>query len=118
MLTNSSSLAGKRLTYRPKIKVVLTLLLVVAVIASAQAQGGLDAGRAAIDEARGALTDYFDPASLLMYAAGAIAGLVGGFKVFTKWNSGDQDAQKSAMSWIGSCIFLVASATVLRAFFL
>ena len=84
----------------------------------AQAQGGLNAGKQGIQDATTAIAGYFDPATLLIYAIAAIIGLVGAVKVFSKWNSGDQDTQKSAMSWFGSCIFLVVVATVLRAFFL
>jgi len=92
--------------------------LVLASATLAQAQGGLNAGKQGIQDATTAIAGYFDPATLLIYAIAAIVGLVGAVKVFSKWNSGDQDTQKSAMSWFGSCIFLVVVATVLRAFFL
>lgn len=93
-----------------------TALLVLATAGAALAQGGN--GAAGIQEATTQVTSYFDPATNLIYAIGAVVGLVGAVKVFSKWNSGDQDTQKSAMSWFGSCIFLVVVATVLRAFFL
>ena len=52
-----------------------------------------------------------------MYAIGAIVGIVGAIKVFNKWNSSDQDTNKVAAPWFGSCIFLVVVATVLKSFF-
>lgn len=61
---------------------------------------------------------YFDPLTLLIYAVGAVIGLIGGIKVYQKFSSGDPDTSKTAASWFGACIFLIVSATVLRSFFL
>jgi len=54
----------------------------------------------------------------LIYAIGAVIGLIGGIKVYNKFSSGDPDTSKTASSWFGACIFLIISATVLRSFFL
>ena len=54
----------------------------------------------------------------LIYAIGAVVGLIGGIKVYNKFSSGDPDTSKTAASWFGACIFLIVSATVLRSFFL
>ena len=113
MLTNLTRRATNRVN-----KALGTGLLVLSTTSAALAQGGLNAGKQGIQDATTAIAGYFDPATLLIYAIAAIVGLVGAVKVFSKWNSGDQDTQKSAMSWFGSCIFLVVVATVLRAFFL
>ena len=83
--------------------------------ATAFAQGN---GMAGINEATKMVTSYFDPATKLIYAIGAVVGLIGGVKVYNKFSSGDPDTSKTAASWFGACIFLVISATVLRAFFL
>ena len=64
------------------------------------------------------VTSYFDPLTLLIYAVGAVIGLIGGIKVYQKFSSGDPDTSKPAASWFGACIFLIVSATVLRSFFL
>lgn len=125
-MKNVARSARKQAAYKNKVdaakkalvKSLLVAVVLVAVTTAAQAQGGLQAGEAAIDAASDAVTGYFDPATRLIYAIGAVVGLVGGVKVYGKWNSGDQDTQKTAMSWFGSCIFLVIIATVLRAFFL
>ncbi len=60
---------------------------------------------------------YFQLGITLMYAIGAVVGIVGAIKVYNKWNSGDQDTGKVAASWFGSCIFLVVVATILKGFF-
>ncbi len=43
----------------------------------------------------------------LIYAIGAVVGLIGGVKVYSKWSSGDPDTTKTAASWFGACIFLM-----------
>nr|WP_121271730.1 DUF4134 domain-containing protein [Pedobacter schmidteae] len=79
----------------------------------ARAQDG-DAGiRAATDQVAG----YFETGCDLVYAIGAVVGLIGSVKVFNKWNSGEPDTNKVAAAWFGSCIFLVIVATVLKSFF-
>jgi Domain of unknown function (DUF4134) len=75
-------------------------------------------GIVGIENATTEVTAYFDPATKLIYACGAVVGLIGGIKVYSKWNSGDQDTQKMASGWFGACIFLVIISTILRAFFL
>jgi hypothetical protein len=74
-------------------------------------------GNAGINEATSQVKSYFDTGTNLMYAIGAIVGLVGAIKVFKKWNDGEHDTGKVASSWFGSCIFLVVVATVLKSFF-
>jgi hypothetical protein len=54
----------------------------------------------------------------LIYAIGAVVGLIGGIKVYNKFSSGDPDTSKTAASWFGACIFLIVAATILRSFFL
>lgn len=75
-------------------------------------------GNAGIREATQMVTGYFDPATKLIYAIGAVVGLIGGVKVYNKFSSGDPDTSKTAASWFGACIFLIVAATILRSFFL
>ncbi|CAI9678717.1 DUF4134 domain-containing protein [Elizabethkingia anophelis] len=83
---------------------------------SVMAQQGNGAG--GITEATRMVTSYFDPATKLIYAIGAVVGLIGGVKVYNKFSSGDPDTSKTAASWFGACIFLIVAATILRSFFL
>lgn len=97
---------------RTKILLVsLTLLLAT----NAFAQGN---GTSGINEATQMVTSYFEPATKLIYAIGAVVGLIGGVKVYNKFSSGDPDTSKTAASWFGACIFLIVAATILRSFFL
>lgn len=95
----------------------LVILLFSSQVLYAQTGAGGN-GTAGIQDATTQVTSYFDPLTKLMYAIGAVLGLVGAIKVYGKWNAGDQDTQKTAVSWFGSMIFLVIVATVVRSFFL
>ena len=74
-------------------------------------------GNAGINEANTKVRGYFAAGTNLMYAVGAVVGLIGAVKVYQKWNSGDPDTSKVAAAWFGSCVFLVIVATVIRSFF-
>jgi hypothetical protein len=74
-------------------------------------------GNAGINDANQKVRSYFSAGTNLMYAVGAIVGLIGAVKVYNKWNSGDHDTGKVAAAWFGSCVFLVIVSTVIRAFF-
>lgn len=90
-----------------------TAFLFFAMVNISFAQGGSEG----IDAASSELTTYVDPVANLILIIGAIVGLIGGVRVFIKWNSGDQDVQKSIMGWFGACLFLVAVGIVIKAFF-
>ena len=89
--------------------VVVLLLCFYAVIAQD--------GNAGIQDANQKVRSYFSSGTQLMYAVGAIIGLIGAVKVYQKWNAGDHDTGKVAAAWFGSCVFLVVVVTVIRAFF-
>nr|WP_281922418.1 DUF4134 domain-containing protein [Flavobacterium collinsii] len=74
-------------------------------------------GLAGINEANQQVRSYFDAGTELMYAVGALLGLIGAVKVYQKWNAGDPDTGKVAAAWFGSCVFLVVVATVIKSFF-
>ena len=62
-------------------KIFLSAAILAAVV-SAYAQGN---GQAGITEATQLVTGYFDPGTKLIYAIGAVIGLVGGIKVYQKF---------------------------------
>ena len=96
-------------------KKIMMLFLLTATAIGAYAQCN---GIAGINEATKMVTSYFDPGTKLIYAVGAVVGLIGGIKVYNKFSSGDPDTSKTAASWFGACIFLIVAATILRSFFL
>ena len=82
------------------LKKTFFLLLWIAVWATAvYAQGD---GKAGLLRAEGMIKSYFDPAVKLIYAIGAVVGLVGAIKTYNKFSSGDPDTGKTAASWFGS----------------
>ena len=95
-------------------KLILTLMAVV-LASAAMAQGN---GIKGITDATSMVTSYFAPLTKLIYAVGAVVGLIGGIKVYQKFSSGDPDTSKTAARWFGACIFLVIVGVVLESFFL
>lgn len=93
-------------------------LAVVTLFFASQTAFAAGNGLSGINEATSMVTSYFDPGTKLIYAIGAVVGLIGGVKVYSKWSSGDPDTTKTAASWFGACIFLIVAATILRSFFL
>ncbi|MBW7840869.1 MAG: DUF4134 domain-containing protein [Chitinophagaceae bacterium] len=99
---------SKRWMLRASVGFVLLLLTI-----SVKAQDGV----AGIEEANARVRGYFDVGCNLMYAVGAILGLIGAVRVYQKWSNGHPDTGSSAAAWFGSCVFLVIVATVLKSFF-
>lgn len=105
----------RRICFKSKKRVlrasVFLGLLTVASVANAQD------GVAGIQEANQRVRGYFDVGCNLMYAVGAILGLIGAIRVYQKWSNGHPDTGQTAAAWFGSCVFLVVVATVIRSFF-
>lgn len=93
-------------------KKIIALSALILSVNNAFAQGA-----AGIDAASSELSTYMDPLGSMIMILGGIVGLVGAVRVYLKWNAGDQDVQKSVMGWFGSCIFLVVSGAIVKAFF-
>ena len=75
-----------------KKKVLFAAAFMLATV-GAYAQGN---GIAGITEATNMVTSYFDPGTKLIYAVGAVVGLIGGVKVYSKFSSGDPYTSKTA----------------------
>src|SRR4051794_20010708 len=101
-----------KILHRSTMFIVITTVLVLANL-SVCAQDA----NAGINQANTMVRSYYAAGTNLMYAVGAILGLIGAVKVYQKWNSGDQDTGKVAAAWFGSCVFLVVVATVIKSFF-
>lgn len=97
---------GKLLPY-----IYTAVLLVVSITVNAQD------GIAGIKEADSKVREYFKVGCNLMYAVGAVLGLIGAIRVYSKWSQGHPDTGSTAGAWFGSCIFLVLVATVIKTFF-
>jgi Domain of unknown function (DUF4134) len=105
----------KIMKQKRKMQRIKIAYMILAVLASGIAMA--QDGNAGINEANTQVRSYFDAGTNLMYAVGAVLGLIGAVKVYQKWNSGDPDTGKVAAACFGSCVFLVVVATVIRSFF-
>ena len=99
--------------WRKQLKVFALIVMGQLIVLISKAQDG----NAGINAANTKVRSYFASGTNLMYAVGAILGLIGAIKVYQKWGSGDPDTGKVAAAWFGSCVFLVVVATVIRSFF-
>lgn len=100
-----------------KIKILFKCLLVTIFLVVIRLRLLAQDGNAGINEANTKVRGYFNSGTNLMYAVGALLGLIGAVKVYQKWNAGDPDTGKVAAAWFGSCVFLVIVATVIKSFF-
>lgn len=99
--------------FRKQIQKVTALAFVLVV----SMMKGFSQGTVGISAAESELTTYVDPVANLCLIIGAVVGIIGGVRVYIKWNSGDQDINKEIMGWGGSCLFLVLVSVVIKAFF-
>jgi Domain of unknown function (DUF4134) len=92
--------------------------LVLAIAGGARARAQTADGNNGINQANTLIRSYFQTGTQLMYAIGALVGLVGAVRVFVLWNSGHRDEMnKAAAAWFGSCIFLVVVTLIIQSFF-
>ena len=90
--------------------------LMVRLLVMGQTAGGAD-GSQGLNQANTMVRGYYDTATNLMFAIGAILGIVGAIRVFSMMIRGDDRVGQTAAMWFGACIFLVVVATVIKSFF-
>ena len=105
----------KKFEWKYKVRCVSALAMLMLVKTNSKAQTA--DGNAGINQATTMVNSYFASGVNLMYAVGAILGLVGAIKVYQKWSHGHPDTGSTAAAWFGSCVFLVVVATVIKSFF-
>jgi hypothetical protein len=97
-----------------KTKQILMLALLLAIFQiPIYAQNGVTG----LNTATTTLKTYIEPVTNIALVIGGIVGLIGAVRVYSKWNQGDNDVNKELMGWGGSCVFLVVSSLVIKAFF-
>ena len=74
-------------------------------------------GNQGLSQANTMVRGYYDMATNLMFAIGAILGIVGAIRVFSMWVRGDERMGHTAAMWFGAMIFLVVVATIIKSFF-
>lgn len=97
-----------------KAGISLMLFLLIGNIVSAQ---DLSSGVTAIEEAATGIEPYFGAIETLVYVIAGIIALLGGVRVYMKWNMGDPDVMGTAAGWFGSAVFLLVAVTFIKGFF-
>jgi hypothetical protein len=97
---------------KPAIKLlgVISLLMVTGIIHAQTIGTGIDA-------AAGEVKTVFTNVSNLVLMIGGVVGLVGGIRVFVRWQNGERDIQKEVVGWMGACVFLLLAGTALKTMF-
>jgi len=99
--------------WRFKINPITLAITVQLISLSVSAQDG----GAALDQANTMLRSYYEKAVPVMYAVGALCGIIGGVKVYRTLAEGKHESPTLIASFIFACIFLVLFPTAIRAFF-
>ena len=107
----------KKISFKLTQEQIKYLFLLVALAMPAITFAQVDGVNTGLTKAGTELKGYFTSVSTLILAIGGIVGLVGGIRVYTKWNNGDHEINKEIVGWAGSCVFLLLTGTILRAFF-
>ncbi len=74
-------------------------------------------GSGAIQDAANTISGYVTSIKALIYAIGAVVGIIGGVRIYNKWVNGDQDINKEIVGWGGAAVFLIMVPTFIDAFF-
>lgn len=98
-------------------KAVIAVMLIFVCCTGTLFAQDYTAGASAIDGVTTGLKSYIPAIQKLLYIIAAIVSLVGAISVFVKMNNEEQDVKKSIMLIIGACVFLIAAAQALPAFF-
>jgi len=78
---------------------------------------GSGPGSAALTTAATQIGGYFPLVKLIAWAGAAVIAMVGGIRIFQKWNSGDHDINKELVMYGGSMLFLIIAPNVISNFF-
>lgn len=109
---------NKQVRMKSKIHFPWSAVLTLVALNTANAQNaGIQRGAQVIEQQATALQAYFTPVTTIIYVIAAIIGLIGGFRIYSKWQNGDQDTQKAAVGWMGAILFILAIAATLQAVF-
>ena len=74
-------------------------------------------GNAGLTQANTMIRGYYENAVQLMYAISAILAIIGAIRVYSVWGHDGNQAQKAAIGWFGSSIFIATVSTVIKSFF-
>lgn len=105
----------KKIEFLGSLKVMMILVLFLLLcVNDMYAQGGIGGG---LQQAANQIGTFLDPLKKLIYAAATLVALYGGFRIYNKIQSGDQDVYKSLGAWVGGVVFLIVLGLVIDTLF-
>lgn len=110
--------AAKKTVTSPRFMSMVAFAVFAGLTAAAQdGAGNYGAGTTALGSVTTEIAKYVPVVVKLCYALAGIVAVVGAISVYIKMNNEEQDVKKSIMMLVGACIFLIAAAQALPAFF-
>lgn len=92
---------------------MLPLIFFFPLMAQAQVPPGINE----LHSITGEMHQYYFHFSDLALIIGAIAGILGGLRVYGNWQAGHHHIDAQVMGWFFSCLFLLLSGVFLRGLF-
>ncbi len=102
----------------PRFASVMVALTVFNCMAMAQTSvGDFSAGTTALTTVADEIAKYIPIVVQLCYALAGVVAILGAISVYIAMNNEEQDVKKKIMMVVGACLFLIAAAQALPAFF-
>ena len=104
---------------KEKIMACMLMLFVLSIntVLAQNGAGDYSAGTTALTGVTTEVAKYIPIVVKLCYAIAGIVAVVGAISVYIAMNNEEQDVKKKIMMVVGACIFLIAAAQALPAFF-
>ena len=109
-------LKGLKLANFKDVKKERFLILSLLLLSTTPAFAGTG-GAGAFTTAGNQVKSYWTPLKTFIQFVGGIVGLIGGLRIYIKWQNGDQDVNKEILGWGGACLFLTIVPTFVGSFF-
>ncbi len=109
---------AKRIVSSPRVKTLALALTLGCGMALAQTTAGdYSAGTTALTTVAEEVAKYIPIVVKLCYALAGVVAILGAISVYIAMNNEEQDVKKKIMMVVGACLFLIAAAQALPAFF-
>lgn len=118
-MTKKRKLRVESGTWRMQAKLFITGIVITGVLLPHLSLAG---GMVFLDLASGLtgattqMTSIWSLVNKLILAIGGLVGLIGGVRIYIKWNHGEREITKDIVGWAGACVFLLLVGTLLTAF--
>lgn len=109
-----------RCVQSPRFAVTLMALCIVGTVfaeGTTNEAGNYKAGTDALTTVTTEIAAYVPIVIKLCYALAGVVAIVGAISIYIAMNNEEQDVKKKIMMTVGACIFLIAAAQALPAFF-